>query len=348
MRRIIAAILTVLILLPLAGCREEESGPEVYAQSFFESFDTVSTLRAYADDPADFTRYARLFRDELWRYHQLFDIYNEYDGLNNLKTVNDHAVEAVEVDPEILDLLEFSIDLYDLTGGMTNVAMGSVLTLWHDCRENALTHPESASVPDRDALANAAEHTDIRAIEIDRAASTVRLTDPEMRLDVGAIAKGFAAGRVADKLREAGLTSGILNVGGNTVTVGSRPDGALWRVGIQNPNPDGGDAYLCRVAITDLALVTSGSYERYYAVDGVRYHHIIHPETLFPKDTYLSVSVLAADSGMADGLSTALFNMDPDAGQALIDSLESIEAYWVLSDGTIFRSAGFAVFEMEG
>ncbi len=346
MRRIIAVFLLFLIVFALPGCRSGDEGMEVYSRSFFESFDTVSTLRAYVKEPNDFTRYAELFRDELWRYHRLFDIYNEYEGINNLKTVNDRAGEPVEVDSEIIDLLELSVELYDLTGGMTNVAMGSVLSLWHDCRENAQIHPESASVPDPTALVNAAEHTNIRCVEIDRATSTVWLTDPDLRLAVGAIAKGYAAGKVAEKLREAGLAYGIVNVGGNTVTIGSHPDGQPWRVGIQNPDPDRESAYLCRVALTDRCLVTSGSYERYFVADGVRYHHIIHPETLFPKDTYLSVSVLAADSGVADALSTALFNMDPDEGQSLIASLEGIEAYWVLADGSILRSAGFADYEM--
>lgn len=346
-KAVIAGILLFLLLFALPGCGRGGDEWEVYSQSFFEGFDTVSTLRAYAKDPADFTRCAGLFRDQLWRYHQLFDIYNDYDGMNNLKTVNDRAGEAVEVDSEILDLLELSIGLYDLTGGMTNIAMGSVLSIWHGCRENAAIHPESAALPDPAALARAAAHTDIRSVEIDRAASTVRLTDPELRLDVGAIAKGYAAGKIADSLREAGLIYGIVNLGGNTVTIGGRPDGQPWRVGIQNPDPDGESAYLCRLSIADLALVTSGSYERYFEIGGVRYHHIIHPETLFPKDTYLSVSVLAADSGVADALSTALFNMEPDAGLALIDGLNGIEACWVLSDGTILRSRGFAAYEME-
>lgn len=343
----IARILTlVTLLLSLSGCARTVREPQVYTETFFEGFDTVSTLRAYAGDRSDFTGWAGLFREKLACWNRLFDIYHDYEGINNLKTVNDRAGQAVEVDGEILDLLEFCREIYDLTGGMTNIAMGSVLTLWHDCREEAAEHPESAHTPGPDALREAAGHTGIDGLEIDRAAGTVRLADPLMRLDVGAVAKGYAAGKIAETLKEAGMSAGIVSIGGNTVAVGSRPDGP-WRVGIQNPGPDSTD-YLATLELTDLCLVTSGSYERFFEVDGVRYHHIIHPGTLYPVNTYLSVSVLAADSGLADGLSTALFNMEPDAGMALVNALDGVEALWMRADGTLIRSPGFAAYEVGG
>lgn len=342
MKQAFAGILAgILLLFSLSGCAKKE-GRRVYTQTFFEGFDTVSTLRAYADSQADFDRLADLFLDRLAYWNRLFDIYHDYEGISNLKTVNDRAGQAVKVDGEILSLLEFGREIHSITGGMTNIAMGSVLTLWHDCRESAKEHPESAHTPDPAALIAAAEHTDLSKMEIDRAASTVRLADPKMRLDVGAIAKGYAAGKIANALREAGMSDGTVNVGGNTVTVGRRPDGP-WRVGIQNPDPDGD--FLSVLGLSDLCLVTSGSYERYFEVGGVRYHHIIHPDTLYPVNLYLSVSVLSADSALCDGLSTALFNMEPDAGMALVESLDGVEALWMNADGSLTRSSGFAAYE---
>lgn len=344
LRKCLPLLLMISLLLPFAGCH---AGSQLYSETFFDSFDTVTVLRGYADSPEQFGEYVTLARTTLLDYHRLFDIYEDYDGVNNLKTVNDHPGQAVAVDSRILDLLELSVGIYDLTEGMTNIAMGSVLAIWHEYRTDGLEHPETASLPPMETLRAAAQHTDIACLQIDRAAGTVRLTDPEMSLDVGAVAKGYAAGKTADILRQAGLTSGILNVGGNTVTIGCQPDGSLWRIGVQNPGTESEDAYLLRLGLADRCLVTSGSYERYYEVDGVRYHHIIHPDSLMPENTFLSVSVLSTDSGLADALSTALFNLDADKGRTLVEGLEGVEACWILPDGRILYSAGFADYVLD-
>ncbi|MGM9681924.1 MAG: FAD:protein FMN transferase [Eubacteriales bacterium] len=338
LRKCLSFFLPFVLMIPFFGC---ETGRRLYSETFFDSFDTVTTLRGYADSYEQFEEYVELARTTLLDYHRLYDIYEDYDNINNLKTVNDHPGQAVTVDSRILDLLEFSVEMYNLTDGMTNIAMGSVLELWHEYRTDGLEHPESAAMPPMELLTAAAKHTDIACLQIDRAAGTVCLCDPDAGLDVGAVAKGYAAGKTAEILREAGFDSGILNVGGNTVAIGSPPDGSVWRIGIQNPGIESEDAYLLRLGITDRCLVTSGSYERYYLVDGIRYHHIIHPDTLMPEDTFLSVSVLSADSGLADALSTALFNMDADAGRSLVDSLDGVEACWILPDGRILYSSGF-------
>ena len=165
-----------------------------------------------------------------------------------------------------------------------------------------------------------------------------------MTLDVGAIAKGYAVERVAQMMEDAGMTGYLLNVGGNVRTIGQRSDEEKWSVGIENPGIEGGDDYISYLKISDLSLVTSGSYQRYYVVDGVRYHHIIDPDTLMPGNRYLSVSILASHSGMADGLSTAIFNMPYETGLALIETIEGVEAMWVLTDGTIYTSSGFASY----
>ena len=222
--------------------------------------------------------------------------------------------------------------------------MGSVLSIWHDYREMAKANPEHAQVPDMDMLLKAAEHTDIHRMEIDKEASTVYLPDKDMKLDVGAIAKGYAAQRISEKLREAGVTSALLSLGGNVETIGAKGDGKPWRVGIQNPDPSGGQSYLHALDLTDMCLVTSGTYQRYYEADGVRYHHIINPDTLMPWDEYLSVTILCRGSAKADALSTAVFNMNLEEGKALIESLEDTEALWILPDGSEVESSGLKEF----
>ena len=239
---------------------------------------------------------------------------------------------TVTVDRRIIDLLLYAREMYDKTDGMVNVAMGSVLKLWHDCRTQGMSDPVHATLPDSAALAAAATHTDITKMVIDEQNNTVTLTDPQMRLDVGAIAKGYATEQVAQWLEQQGITGYVLNVGGNVRAVGNRGDGTPWVVGVEQP--DDSEGYLATLQLTHEALVTSGSYQRYYIVDGKRYHHIIHPATQMPADRFTAVSVVCADSGLGDALSTALFCMTLEDGQALIASIPGAAAHWVATDGT--------------
>lgn len=350
--RLLAVTAAVLILSGLAagcgtaGIRKKQKPFDV---QYLTYFDTVTSITIYADDEEQFDEWEQLVHSELERYHQLYDIYHSYEGVNNIKLINDHAgMSPVEVPEDILDLLEFSLKEYDLTGGGVHVGMGSVLSIWHDYREMALGESKFPMVPSMTELESAAKHMDIHDIHLDRQAGTVYLEDPEMRLDVGAVAKGYTAQRLADTLREAGVTNALLSLGGNVVTIGSRGDGKPWRVGIQNPDPGAENPYVQVVDLTDMCLVTSGTYQRFYEVDGTRYHHIINPELLMPWNEYQSVTILSPDSGEADALSTAVFNMKPEEGLALIESLDKTEALWILPDGSRMESSGFQAYTEEG
>ena len=330
LRALLLAALVPAVLL-LSGC----AGQQRYEASFLTLFDTVTTVVGYADSEEAFQAEAQSIREALLEYHQLFDIYHTYPGMNNLKTVNDHAgKEPVKTDRKLIELLLLCRELYEQTDGRVNAAMGSVLSLWHEARTDGLADPAHAALPDAEALREAAAHMDFDDVVIDEEASTVWLRDPAMRLDVGAVAKGYAVGEVC-KTAPAGL---LVSVGGNVCATGGKPDGGAWVVGIQSP--DGGDNYLHTLQLTEGAVVTSGDYQRYYTVDGVRYHHIIDPETLMPAGSWRCVTVLCADSGIADGLSTALFLLSREAGQALLERYGA-EAMWVTPDGEELFSPGF-------
>ena len=335
MKRGIALLL--LICLVLSGCgRVAEPEMKQYTATFLTLFDTVTSIVGRAESQEILMEKAQTVHDALLYYHRLFDIYNDYEGLNNLKTVNDHAgVAPVVVDRAIIDLLLDCKEYYELTGGKVNVAMGSVLVLWHEARNDGLNDIVNAYLPDGNALEEAAKHRDISCVVIDEAASTVFLTDAEMRLDVGAVAKGWSVQRVAENA-PAGL---LISVGGNVCATGPKDEnGTPWRVGVQNP--DGGDSYLHTLNITNQSVVTSGDYQRCYMVDGKIYHHIIDPDTLYPGTHWRSVTIVCDDSGLADALSTALFLLPYEEGLALAERCGA-EALWVNEAGKKFYTPGF-------
>lgn len=193
-RKLLSLIL--IFTLSVCACAPAEPERKQYTASFLTLFDTVTTIVGRAESEEAFQEKAQRIHDELLYYHQLFDIYNSYEGMNNLKTVNDQAgIAPVVVDRAIIDLLIDSKEYYSLTNGRVNIAMGSVLSLWHDARSDGEDDPLNAYLPEEAKLLEASDHTSIDDIVIDFQASTVFLADPQMRLDVGAVAKGWSAQR---------------------------------------------------------------------------------------------------------------------------------------------------------
>lgn len=337
MKRIVCAALCAVLLL--TGCSGEPApAAKKYQATFLTLFDTVTTIVGFAESEEAFTAVTQSLHDELLVYHQLFDIYNEYDGINNLKTVNDAAGAApVTVDRKIIDLLLDCKKYHDATNGRVNVAMGGVLRLWHEARNDGIDDPVNAYLPDETALREAAEHASLDAVVIDEAASTVFITDPLVRLDVGAVAKGWAVERAARTAPE-GL---LISVGGNIRATGAKDgNGTPWIVGVQDP--DNAEEYLHSIYVYAErgSVVTSGDYQRAYAVDGKVYHHIIDPDTLYPASYWRSVTIVCADSGAADALSTALFLLPLEEGREILTRFGA-EAMWVDAEGGIFMSDGF-------
>ena len=316
---------------------------EPRGKAYYTYFDTVSYVYDYAGDPEErFEELSDAVSQILLDYHQLFDIYHEYSGVTTLCTLNKAAGgEALEVDPRLIDFLLCAREMYDLTDGEMNVMLGSVLRLWHNCREAASENPREAAIPAEEELRRAWVHTDIALLEIDEEKHTVRITDPEASIDVGALGKGYATERAAEYLESVGAEGYVLNIGGNIRCIGDRPDGSGWVTAIRTPDRSSED-FACRIRIRDTACVTSGVYERYFTVGGARYHHIIDRDTLFPADYFDSLTVITRDSGLADALSTALFCMPEEQGRALAETLGGVELLWIYPDGTQHSTPGFA------
>lgn len=334
---VLCAALIFAALTGLVGCGEKN--PAAKSRVLEGYFDTVSFINDFSgSSDEEFSAVCDEIEKMLAHYHELFDIYNTHEGVTNLAYVNSMAGKgAVSVSAELVDFLEYAKEVYSLTSGYCNVAMGAVLSLWHDARTEGIENPSAARLPDSSALSEAAEHCDINDLVINRETLTVELRDPEMSLDVGAVAKGYAVERIAEWLASKGHTGYALDIGGNLRVVGTKPDGSGWTTGIKNPLPEG-QSYVYTFELSDASAVTSGGYERYYTVNGKNYHHIIDKDTALPAEHFASVSVVCRDSGLADALSTALFCMDYDAGRALIDSLDGVRAVWVMHDGSVKNS----------
>ena len=342
----LCAFITLLSVLVLSACAAapaaQQSAPETpqpqriepKGKVYYSYFDTVSYVYDYTGDSAErFDERSAEVSHILSDFHRLFDVYHEYSGMNNLCTLNRNAGgEPLEVDERLIDFLLCAREMYALTEGEMNVMLGAVLRLWHDCREAASNDPAGAAIPDRQALEEAARHTDISLLEIDADRRTVRIADSQAAIDVGALGKGYATEQAARFLEDDGACGYVLNIGGNIRCVGARPDGTGWVTAIRDPDRAAED-FARRLRIADTSCVTSGVYERYFTVDGVRYHHIIDKDTLFPADYYDSLTVLCRDSGLADALSTALFCLPYEESRRIAESIDGVEVLWIFPDG---------------
>ena len=317
---------------------------EKHTEKVYEYFDTITTFMAYTKDEEEFEHYVRVLNEELKKYHELYNSYDAFEGVNNFRTINENAgKKPVAVDPKIIELIEYSKEMYDLTGGKINIAMGSLLGLWHDAREISVNNPDEAKIPEESVLKKASSHKDINAIEIDKEKNTVYISDPDVRIDIGAIGKGYATKIIAKRLEEEGLKHGILSVGGDDVLIGDNPasENSYYKIAIQNPDlEDKENPYSSVVSLRNTSVVTSGDYQRYFMVDGKRYHHIIDPETMYPSTKWRSVSVILDDIAEADTISTYLFILDYEEGLEFAKKVGA-EVLWIDEDYNLFATEGW-------
>ena len=336
-------VMLLTFSLGLLGCGEETEYHR-FNYRYFDTFDTVTDVVGYTETEEEFDEYAEYIETRMQELHKIFDRFGDYEGINNIKTINDHAGESpVEVAPEILDLIQFAKDWYEPTQGKMNIAIGPLSMVWDKYREDAEFDPGNAEIPPMEELQAAAAYVDIEKVVLDHEKGTVFLEDPNMILDVGAVAKGYAVEIVVQEVIEQGFASGIISVGGNVRTFGKPLDGdrARWGVGIKDPDgPLFGSDPIDTIFLNDASVVSSGDYQRYYIVDGEVMHHLIDPDTLMPGNYYRAVTVVTEDSGLADYLSTAVFLLPFEESLALVESLEDVEALWVMKDGEVVFSDG--------
>lgn len=342
-------ILILIVIISMLSACSDGAAYTKYSSTFFDSFDTVTNVIGYTENQEEFDQYVTQIHDRMLELHKMYDKYKSYDGINNIKTINDNAgKEPVKVSKEIIDLIIFSKEMYYETSMKTNIALGPVLSIWSEYRDEAEFDPTNAKIPPMDILQEASKYTDIDKVIVDKEEMTVFLEDPNMKLDVGAVAKGFATEIVVNELSEQGFDSWIISAGGNIKSVGKPRDPAKdkWAIGIQNPDKEvfgDGSNILETVFANDKSVVSSGDYQRYYIVDNIRLHHIIDPETLMPATYYRAVNVIYEDSGAADFYSTDVYILPYEESRELVESIDGLEAIWVFENGTIEMTEGFEV-----
>ena len=368
-------MLVFLTLTMLVGCSQEKGenkpvpkdpAPQVnekaessskdfekHEATLYDKFDTVIRYSLYTKSEKEFNEYSKFINDEFDRLHKLYSTYENFDGVDNAKTINDNAgVKPVKVDKDLFDLIKWSVEDYSKYNKKTNIAFGSVTDLWKEYRDNAI-EKKKIEIPSADVLKEKNLHTSIDNIVLDEQNSTVFLKDKDSRLDLGATAKGYATEKIAQEVEKRGLKSGIISAGGNVRTIGKPiiKGKDSWVVAIQNPNlneePDKQYVAILKIPETT-SMVTSGDYQRFYVYNNKKYHHIIDPDTLNPADHFKSVTIVTKDSGLADFLSTTVFVMNYEEGRKLVDSIDGVEAFWVLENNDIKYTDGLKdIMELE-
>ncbi|MFW6298127.1 MAG: FAD:protein FMN transferase [Bacillota bacterium] len=347
-------VLFTLLLLTsvLSACgsndtTDPESSDLDSASNTYTVFDSSVSVKIYVPKDTDSEKLEEIFDGvdtRLENIHELATRHESFEGVTNIHTINENPNEWHEVDPILFDLLELGIEYHDLTDGYFNITMGPVLDLWNqsieDCNED-----DDCYLPGEDELEYAGESVDIDGISMNEDTDEVSIEDG-MVLDLGGIAKGFAAERISEYLKGFDeIDSFLINAGTSSIEIhGDHPtrENDLWQVSITDPENPGRQGGLGAVQVPgDTSVSTSGDYVRYFMKDDERYHHIIDPNTLYPADHYRSVSLIVKSGGMSDILSSAAFLMPPEESRDFIDEMDDVEALWVMPDGSHEMTDGF-------
>lgn len=314
--------LFVSLLVFFSGCTNKK----MYDKTMFY-MDTFIEVKIYGVDKKEATTLLKDVENIYKEYHELTDRYNPYDNIKNLYFLNNELSvnEEVIIDSRLSELINYGLLMYDKTDGYINIAMGNVIDVWKNYREKGVSVPKTYELME--------QNINIKNISL---SENTFIKKGNIKLDLGAYAKGYVTGIVADYLEDKGCTKFLINAGGN-VRVGESYKVSKYSVGLEEPF-NTSNIYKV-LSIENMSVVTSGSYQRYYEVDGEIYNHIINPKTLYPDNFTKSVTIVTEDSGYADILSTYLFMLPVEDGLEIVNSLDGVEAIWYGDE--IYYSEGF-------
>jgi len=315
---IVSALIIVIFLTNLSACTAPKESK--LSKSDFV-LNTVVTITIF--DNSDEKIIDECF--DLCRYYE--SLFSRTDENSEIYKLNTRQIS--EVSDETAEVISKGLEYGAISDGNFDITIEPLSSLWNFTGD-------SPSVPSEAAIAEAKSHVDYKAVSV--LGNTITFENDYTRLDLGAIAKGYIADKVKEFLISRGVKSALINLGGNVLCIGGKPDTSGFEVGIQYPFKDGS---IASVSTSDLSVVTSGTYERYFEQDGKQYYHILNPKTGYPYDTdLLSVSIIGANSCTCDILSTTCFALGKDAGTALIESMEGYYAIFVTDDYKLYFTKG--------
>jgi thiamine biosynthesis lipoprotein len=296
-----------LLLTILSSCTFEKE--RIYKKSTI-MMDTVITISVVSHSEENAEHAINGAFEEIKRLEALFDFYSPDSEVSR---INKHAgLSRVTVSPEMLTVLETATFVSEKTEGAFDVTTGSLLVLYD------FTH---GMKPQERAIDEHLQFVDYKAVQIDRKDSSVFLEKSGMVIDLGGIVKGYAADRAVETLKRAGIRSGLVAVAGDIKAFGLKPNGKPWKIGIKDPRAEGEDDIVATLDLKDMAISTSGDYERYFILEGERYHHLLSPTTGYPVNTCQSVSIIAEKGSLADAFATGVFILGPDKGITVIEQM---------------------------
>ena len=347
MKKIITLIILIItLIIPQLGCNSQVNNPGIGKSSYH--LNTICTVTIYSMDGIEDLDGTEQQKEALQLITDAFALCDDYEKILS-KTVKDSDVyrinhaggQAVEVNPSTIEVVNKGLEYSRLSGGAFDITIGKVSDLWN-FQEMDDEGNHVGVIPEEGVISEAMNHVDYSVVVVE--GNTIRLTDPMAELDLGGIAKGYIADRVAEFLESKGVTSAVVDLGGNIVVIGEKgesidnPVGTEFKVGIADPNSEG---LLGLLECKDKTVVTSGTYERYFELDGKRYHHVLDTKTGYPADTDLLAVTIVADKGHSvdcDGLSTSCLALGKEKGLKLIQGLDGVQAIFIDKDGKVTKS----------
>lgn len=330
MKKNIFLILLITIIAILSGCASNKGKNTVIKEEIY-ALGTVIQIQIY---DADEEKAKKAIEESEKRVQEIENKMTVNKEKSEVILINENSgINSVQVSPDTFYVIQKAKKYSDLSGGAFDLTVEPIVKLWGIGTENARV-PKQEEI---DALLGLVDYNDVL---LDESTNQVKLNREGQAIDLGAIAKGYAGDEVKKILKEHGIKTAFVNLGGNVVTLGSKLDGSPWRIGVQNPLDERGK-HIAVIEVVDETLVTSGNYERYFIEDGKRYHHIIDPKTGYPAEAGIISSTIVTNSSIdADALSTSVYVLGLEKGMELIESLENVEAVIVTEDKKIYVTSG--------
>ena len=336
-KKIIILFLVLILVFTVSACQSQEKvktqkskkNNKVTKETASEFLmDTIVDMQVYGKNAED------IINKSFARMREIENEMSKNISKSEVSKINKNAAnEWVQVSKNTFKVIEKAVDYAELTNGKFDPTIGPLVQLWG-------IGTDEAKVPEKNEIKQKKELVNYKNLKLDKDNYSIKFEKKNMQIDLGGIAKGYAADEVRDIVKKAGIESAYVNLGGNVLVIGGKEDGTSWKIGIQDPREARGSV-MASLEIKDKTVVTSGNYERYFREDGILYHHILNPETGRPtRNNLLSVSIISKDSFEADVISTSAFILGRKAAYKFIKNKDDIEAIFVTKNYNVYLTPG--------